>query len=487
MNVKRYRAATMRDALEQIKGELGDEALVLGSKEIRNKGFLGLGAKNFFEVRVSTELTESSPALSDRIESTPRKSNFTSLSLRDSTPALPAVSPARERSSVSMASALAARANSVESKLAMHANASISATRNVMQANSPAVETKAAAITPAATVLKTEEPAEINANPALMRNSLMVELGRLRAEIREVKFSLSRPSLQNRNDFAGTHSAEGFYASDSELYDSPFYEAYLHLASLGLPTEMCRAAITAVIATGNGSQDICELGRLGLAKALPAFIDFGEVATAADNTAGKNSVIALVGPTGVGKTTTIAKLAARVALRERRRVELITLDTYRIAAVDQLRTYAEIIGAGFHVPRSVLELDALIQRFAGDATVMIDTIGRSARDLADQLELADYLRANDEIAKYLVVQATTHPSDSMLAINRFALFGVNRLVITKLDETSRPGAAISTAAQSNLPLVYLCGGQRVPEDIENATAESLAAHALPSEAVALAA
>jgi flagellar biosynthesis protein FlhF len=166
-------------------------------------------------------------------------------------------------------------------------------------------------------------------------------------------------------------------------------------------------------------------------------------------------------------------------------VELVTLDTYRIAAVEQLRTYAEIIGAGFHVPRSVLELDALIQRFAGEATILIDTIGRSARDLADQMELADYLRANQDIAKCLVIQATTHPTDAQIAISKFGLFGANHLVITKLDETGRPGAAISTAVEAGLPLTYLCNGQRVPEDIENATAESFAARVLSANGLAL--
>jgi flagellar biosynthesis protein FlhF len=135
------------------------------------------------------------------------------------------------------------------------------------------------------------------------------------------------------------------------------------------------------------------------------------------------------------------------------------------------------------VLRSVLELDALVQRFSREATVLIDTIGRSARDLADQMELADYLRANQEIAKCLVIQATTHPADAQIAINKFGLFGANNLVITKLDETGRPGAAVSTAVEAGLPLAYLCNGQRVPEDIENATAESFTARVLSANAL----
>jgi flagellar biosynthesis protein FlhF len=300
-----------------------------------------------------------------------------------------------------------------------------------------------------------------------------VELDRLRAEIREVKFTLGTLAGHSRDT---VQAPPGLSEADAQLYDSPFYETYLALGSLGLPPELAKAVTRAAIGAGTDTQDIPELMRLGLMKALPLLVTFGadRLAKAAILGSGQ-PVIALIGPTGVGKTTTIAKLAARTALKEQRRVELITLDTYRIAAVDQLKTYAEIIGAGFHVPRSILELDALIRRFSGEATIMIDTIGRSAQDLADQMELADYLRENEQITKCLVIQATTQPADVQVAISKFALFGVNSLVITKLDETCRAGAAVATAAGAGLPLVYLCNGQRVPEDIAIATAESLTA------------
>jgi len=494
MNVKRYRAATMRDALEQIKGELGDEALVLGSKEIRSKGFLGLGAKDLVEVRVSTEFSGApEPPKSREKQPAPRKSNFTSLSLNEASPATPVLSSAaRERNSNAMSSVLAARANSSE----VNSNAKPTPLNQPTDTATITKETLtsrgnlsgSATVAPAQQTVPAADLADSStSNSAPKRDSLVAELERLRAEVREVKFTLTRPSPRNLDTVAGAHSLQNFSDADSEIYDSPFYETYLHLASLGLPPEMCRSAVRMVIASGNTSKDISELANAGLVKALTSFIDFDESPVTGTEPAGGRSVTALVGPTGVGKTTTIAKLAARAALRERRRVELITLDTYRIAAVDQLRTYAEIIGAGFHVPRSVLELDALIQRFPEDACVLIDTIGRSARDLADQLELADYLRLNEEIVKCLVLQATTHPTDSLLAINKFALFGANRLVLTKLDETSRPGSAIATAAEADLPLVYLCSGQRVPEDIEKATPQSLAAHVLQTTALAMAA
>jgi flagellar biosynthesis protein FlhF len=187
-----------------------------------------------------------------------------------------------------------------------------------------------------------------------------------------------------------------------------------------------------------------------------------------------NPIVAVIGSTGVGKTTTIAKLAARAALYDKKRVELVTLDTYRIAAVDQLKTYAEIIGAGCHVVRSVFELDAVIRRLPADACILIDTTGRSPHDLADQYELSDYLRQRSEIRKCLVVQAATHPIDASATIKKFGLYGADCLAVTKLDETTRPGAILQAIAENDLPLSYFCSGQRVPEDLQVATAEALA-------------
>jgi flagellar biosynthesis protein FlhF len=121
-----------------------------------------------------------------------------------------------------------------------------------------------------------------------------------------------------------------------------------------------------------------------------------------------------------------------------------------------------------------------MQRSSEPVSILIDTTGRSARDLADQMELADYLRGNEQISKSLLIQATMHQVDAQAAISKFGLFGVDNLMITKLDETSRPGAVVSTIAASRLPLSFICNGQRVPEDIEQATPQSLASTVLRS-------
>jgi len=481
MNVKKYRAATMREALEQVKNELGEEALVLGSKSLKRKGFFGFGSREMVEVRVSTEFSHGN-IVEKRANNKSRKPTFTSLSLN---PTNTSSITSREPRNTAF-TALAARAYASEAK---PANITVPVpTQPVIEPTPRPVETPATETVPKTTTTNETAAVEtVETTPtATKRDSLMAELERLRAEVREVKFTLT--SNLHRDEYLNSRSNNNFSNVDADIYDSPYYETYLYLANIGLTPEIARSAVRAAIASGAETRSIHELARIGLVKTLPSLISFGDDPLAPRTASPANqSAVALVGPTGVGKTTTIAKLAARAALRERKRVELITLDTYRIAAVDQLKTYAEIIGAGFHVPRSVLELNALVQRFAGQATVLIDTIGRSARDLADQLELADYLRTNDQIVKCLAIQATTHPTDATLAIEKFSLFGIDELVITKIDETGRPGSAICTAAAARLPLAYLCTGQRVPEDIEKASAETLADHALQTKAKALAA
>jgi len=475
IEVKRYRAVTMREALTVVKRELGDDALVLETRNVTEGGLFGLRKRDLVEVAVAASPT-AAPA---RIGRTGR------LDLTDGDAVLPhraaqeSVESADEtstRRSTSTLAALALRtyaATAAEPAAASPARNPFSSARGVELAETaPRVVHRPG--TPALERARTPEPVADAAAAS--------EIERLRTEMREMKFSLAALSTRAANvDEARTALRE-----DPELFDSPVYEIYLELAASGLPQPLARRA--ALSARGSSvNRSTLDLAREALLATLPSMVSFAEdPVSIAPGTPGAPSAIALLGPTGVGKTTTIAKLAARIALRERRRVELVTLDTFRIAAVEQLRTYAEIIGAGCHVARTTLELDAVVSRFTGEAVVLVDTAGRNPNDLADQIELADYLKSREDMLKCLVLQATTHPSDAWVAARKFALYAPDWLVMTKLDETTRPGAAIGVAADAGLPLVYLTSGQRVPEDIEPATAATLARHAVRSAASAAA-
>jgi flagellar biosynthesis protein FlhF len=182
----------------------------------------------------------------------------------------------------------------------------------------------------------------------------------------------------------------------------------------------------------------------------------------------------MVGPTGVGKTTTIAKLAAAHALTHRRKVALITADTYRIAAIEQLRTYSDIIGIPLEVVYSPEEIRPAIESHSDADVILMDTAGRNPRNPARMLELRGIIRAARPDEVHLVISATTKNFDALDVVDRFEQVGFDRLLFTKLDESSTYGMILNTLVRAQRPLSYLGTGQDVPEDFEIASAAKLA-------------
>lgn len=197
---------------------------------------------------------------------------------------------------------------------------------------------------------------------------------------------------------------------------------------------------------------------------------------------GRRHVVALVGPTGVGKTTTIAKLAANFRLREQRRVGLITVDTYRIAAVEQLRTYADIIDLPMEVVATPHEMRAALERLAHLDLVLLDTAGRSPQDEPKLRELADMLREAEADEVHLVLSSVAGASTLVRAAERFASVGTTALLLTKLDEATTLGHLLPLMRDCGLPLSYVTSGQNVPDDIAPADARQLAAMMVRSPA-----
>jgi flagellar biosynthesis protein FlhF len=183
-------------------------------------------------------------------------------------------------------------------------------------------------------------------------------------------------------------------------------------------------------------------------------------------TPGRCHVVALVGPTGVGKTTTIAKLAANFRLREKRRVGLITVDTYRVAAVEQLRAYAEIIELPMEVVATPREMRAAIERLAQQDLVLIDTGGRSPADDVKIRELRAVLNEARPDEVHLVLSSASSAATLHQTAERFQPVSPTALLFTKLDEALTLGNLIEALLRVGLPLSYLTDGQNVPDDIE---------------------
>jgi flagellar biosynthesis protein FlhF len=190
--------------------------------------------------------------------------------------------------------------------------------------------------------------------------------------------------------------------------------------------------------------------------------------------AGTRRVVALVGPTGVGKTTTVAKLAANFKLAHGTRVGLITVDTYRIAAVEQLKTYAEIIDLPLSVVNDPAEMPHALDDLGAVDLVLIDTAGRSPRDEVKIRELAEFLLQAKPDEVHLVLSAVAGERSLRSAVDRFATVQVDRLILTKLDEAESLGGILAVLGLYSRPLSYLTTGQAVPDDIEPADRKRLA-------------
>jgi flagellar biosynthesis protein FlhF len=182
--------------------------------------------------------------------------------------------------------------------------------------------------------------------------------------------------------------------------------------------------------------------------------------------AGKCRVVALVGPTGVGKTTTIAKLAANYRLREKRRVGLITVDTYRVAAVEQLRTYADIIDLPMEVVATPREMREAVARMSHLDLVLMDTAGRSPRDDVKIQELKSMLNEAEPDEVHLVLSSAAGAKSLVSTAEKFAEVGTTAIVLTKLDEAHSLGHLVSLVRDCPLPVSYITDGQNVPDDIQ---------------------
>ncbi|MDA3941808.1 MAG: flagellar biosynthesis protein FlhF [Spirochaetia bacterium] len=189
-------------------------------------------------------------------------------------------------------------------------------------------------------------------------------------------------------------------------------------------------------------------------------------------------VVILVGPTGVGKTTTIAKLAATHGFNSQSKyaksVRMITIDNYRIGAKKQIETYGEIMGIPVACVESYKELEQKINLFQNADLILVDTIGKSPKDymkLAEMREMLDACGTNSEV--YLAMSATTKISDVKEILRQFEPFNYKSIILTKLDETMRIGNIISVLSENNKSLTYLTDGQIVPQDIEEVTSKRL--------------
>jgi len=187
----------------------------------------------------------------------------------------------------------------------------------------------------------------------------------------------------------------------------------------------------------------------------------------------KRKYINVIGPTGVGKTTTLAKLAAECVLQRKKKVAFITTDTYRIAAIDQLKTYAKILDVPIEICYTIEDFKQAKQKLAMYDYVFIDTAGRNFLEPKYVSDLQKIIDFDDEMETFLVLAATAKPTDMLAVFKQFSVIPIHKLIFTKLDETSTRGSLFDVMMNTKKGIAYTTHGQNVPEDIEVATRDRI--------------
>lgn len=299
-------------------------------------------------------------------------------------------------------------------------------------------------------------PVELSPAPAVSNNP---ETELMLQEIRVLKSMIqAMPAGPDRLPQIHSHKPRQFAHSEDE-------QVYLDLLFRGFDEKLAYEWVC--LAGGKGSHRTT-LGKTSLKKKIASSLN-RRVKISKDLLKKRPShgpqIIAFIGPTGVGKTTTLAKLAARAVLEDVLSVGLITLDTFRIAAIEQLKTYAEIIGVPARVVENTRQMDEAIREFESKDLILIDTAGLSQREIDTQRELANYFNQAEHIEKTLVLSATTKDADLAELLAKYKIFGPGSIIVTKLDETQIYGPVICNILRSGVPIAYVTVGQNVPRDI----------------------
>jgi flagellar biosynthesis protein FlhF len=423
MKIKRFQADDMRQALRQVRETLGPDAVILSNRKT-DEGIEQVAAVDFDETAFAAAREEAQPAPA-AVPSPPRS----------------VVPPAAagynwrgriEEPQPPVAPAKPARPQASEPAAVREVDFSAPPVRESV--NSPAR-------TPARTAPPTPEPKEDN-------NIILLEMRREMENMRRMV----------RNEFSMLGWGE-MGRSQPETQD-----LYRRLMSLGLSPDLCHGLVRKV----EQIDDLEQAWRKALAVLAASIPVYPR------DLLNEGGVVALVGPTGVGKTTSIAKLAARFCLRHgKRHLGLISADSYRLGGKDQLTHYARLLDVPVRSVNSAKELEIAINAFTDKRLVLIDTAGMSQRDPKLDEQLAFLAEAHKQVRSLLAISSSTQQAALEQAMQAFKRVEPEACVVTKVDEAAGLGDVFSALIRQGMPLAFITDGQRVPEDIHLPRSQAL--------------
>ncbi|MBL8761525.1 MAG: hypothetical protein JNL50_09505 [Phycisphaerae bacterium] len=457
--LRTFRAPTMAAALAEVKKALGGEAVILHTRSHKVGGVMGVGAKQLVEITASAPKAGAG-GLKVRVPSRPARTAVgAGVGAGVGAAGTRGAAPAAEFGAVGVGTVGFGATRGVEreggelagvggGRLATRADFSPQSTRD--------------------RVILEEELA-----------SIKKLVGQVLQCSRQTAAHVAHPGGR-----AGASSASAAGVLSLGPMSEPLFANYMRLCDAGVPAELAEEIAGDVRGALTPSQigDAAVVRSAVLTRLATLMPVVGSMSTEAPGD-GRARTIALVGPTGVGKTTTLAKLAALYKLRHGKRVGLITSDTYRIAAVDQLKTYASIIDVPLCVAMTPEEMGEACRELRGCEVVLIDTAGRSQHDATRLDELRAFLEACGPHETHLALSVTAADTVMYRAAERFGAMSPDRILLTKLDEAVNFGAVAGLWRRTGLPVSFVTLGQEVPDQIELAKSERLARTVLDGEVV----
>ncbi|HYE03440.1 MAG TPA: flagellar biosynthesis protein FlhF [Phycisphaerales bacterium] len=476
MKLRTFRARTMAEALAAVKKDLGRGAVILHTRSLKVGGVLGMGRRTVVEIIASDEVNVAGPRHRE-----PAPARTRSAARPPAGPTAAATVPARPARHGVAAYAYAASATDDAPEApqrpapspARHPAPSgaraVWSTPEPVRAGSPAYAGAAVAHA----VVTAPEPAGPRGAVAENAPSVLPVRRRGLAEPVGVASSLEADLALVKQMVGQVLQSTG---PAPGMMPAALFKHYLKMLECQVARELADSIVSAVrdeLSAGELADE--PVVRRAVLRRLAAHIPVAKAVAAPARAAdGRPLTIALVGPTGVGKTTTIAKLAASYKLRHGRRVGLITTDTYRIAAVEQLRTYANIISLPLRVVMAPGEMSGACAALADMDVVLIDTAGRSPNDALRLTELGEFIAAADPHETHLVLSSASSEAVLARAAAQFGPVRPNRLILTKLDEAVNFGVLVNAARRVGTTLSFVTTGQEVPDHIEAGEPERLA-------------
>ena len=512
MQIKSFKAPTLKEAMANVKSELGVDAVILHTNKIKKGGILGFHAKEIVEVIAAIEdepvLKEEKPAMDTGAASeavlqaaaaarasrnpipepqSQPAGNFTPrnmVSQYQTAGTIEAISHAMAQNTPSPTfGEVLASVNRAQEQV--ESGESASGTLPQQLSDQPVANEQVAPVQPAVDVNSGVEQPVVKEEPA---ESVSV------AEEKLVSVESDAEQLSSEKETeTASEDATDLDVKEQEILDlqnqleemkSMLVEMSRNKDEAGGIPNLQRAmeaqgisqhVLEDMISKLNGTEILAPQNSIKALKALEKYVRKAiRIANGITLYSDKPKIVALIGPTGVGKTTTLAKIAAKFVLEEGAKVALITADTYRISAVEQLKTYSDILGLPLEIVYNPQALQEAIEKHKDKQLILLDTAGRSQYNAYQMKELSELLNIDADIEKHLVMSATTKTSDGLELLDNFSLCKPDRVIFTKVDETKTHGIILNILHRRKAALSYLTNGQSVPDDIEPASIEKLA-------------